>query len=75
MLQPEMPSSHRGYDPPGPNEGDIDMDFLGNLSPEEDDDVSLMLLEQFGVVRPTGRSGRGFAREKFRAFNRLVSEI
>ena len=75
LLQPEMPSSHRGYDPPGPNEGDIDMDFLGNLSPEEDDDVSLMLLEQLGVVRPTGRSGRGFAREKLRAFNRLVSEI
>ena len=70
-----MPSSHRGYDPPGPNEGDIEMGFLGNLNPAEDDDVSLMLLEQLGVVSPTRQSGRGFAREQAQTFKRLVSEI
>ena len=56
IPQPEMPSSHRGYDPPGPNEGDIDMGFFGNLSPEEDDDESRMLLEQLGVVSSCPRS-------------------
>ena len=56
-----MPSSHRGYDPPGPNEGDIEMGFLGNLSPEDGDDVSLMLLEQLGAVSTTTKANRGFA--------------
>ena len=77
ILQPETSSSHRGYDPPGPNEGDIDMDFhfLGHLGPEEDDDVSLMLLEQLGTVSSATKESRGFAREKRRTFNRIVSEI
>ena len=77
ILQPETSSSHRGYDPPGPNEGDIDMDFhfLGHLGPEEGDDVSLMLLEQLGTVSSATKESRGLAREKRRTFNRIVSEI
>ena len=51
------------------------MDFLGHLSPEEGDDVSLMLLEQLGAVSSATKESRGFAREQRRTFNRLVSEI
>ena len=62
MPQPEMPYAHKGYDPPGPNDGDIDMDFLGHMSPEEGDDVSFMLLEQLDAVSFATKASRGFAR-------------
>ena len=53
----------------------MDFHFLGHLGPEEDDDVSLMLLEQLGTVSFATKESRGLAREKRRTFNRTVSEI
>ena len=53
----------------------MDFHFLGHLGPEEDDDVSFMLLEQLGTVSSATKESRGFAREKRRTINRIVSEI
>ena len=36
---------------------DIDMEFIGNLNPESDDDVSAMIFEQLGMVDHRQRNG------------------
>ena len=49
------PHTHDGYSPPGPNENDIVMGHLGSLVPDEDDEISFMMLEQLGVMNLTGK--------------------
>ena len=65
---PEDYTTMEGYDPPGPNAGDVDMG-LGRLADDASDEVSNLILEHLGFT------GRSHERERRSAFRHVVSEI
>ena len=67
-LAPEEYSTMEGYDPPGPNAGDVDMG-LGRLADDASDEVSNLILEHLAFT------GRSHERERRSAFRHVVSEI
>ena len=53
----------------GNEQADMDVGFIGSLTPQDDDEISAIMLEQLGAL------GNSYKREARKAFKHLVSEV
>ena len=53
----------------GNEQADMDVGFIGSLTPQDDDDISAIMLEQLGAL------GNKYRREARKTFRHLFSEV